>query len=162
VEAAEGFTVKLFIDTEFTDFSRPDLISIGIVSEDGREFYGERNDFLQVRCSDFVRKVILPQLGHTPDNVYTLPALKGALLEWLKQFTSEAQTIICSNLDDDWVLLTKLLGNDIPRSITYRNIEHNIDDGRLKEYFQASSLTEHHALNDARACRYAYIEARLP
>ncbi len=36
----------LFLDTEFTDFQQPDLISIGLVSECGsHEFYAERNDF---------------------------------------------------------------------------------------------------------------------
>ena len=34
----------VFLDTEFTDFVRPDLISIALVSEDGREFYTERTN----------------------------------------------------------------------------------------------------------------------
>lgn len=39
-------TMILFLDTEFTDFQQPDLISIGLVSECGsHEFYAERNDF---------------------------------------------------------------------------------------------------------------------
>jgi len=29
----------VFFDTEFTDFVQIDLISIGLVTEDGREFY---------------------------------------------------------------------------------------------------------------------------
>jgi len=32
---------KIFIDTEFTDFIDPQLISIGLVSEFGEEFYAE-------------------------------------------------------------------------------------------------------------------------
>lgn len=35
----------IFLDTEFTDFARPDLISLALVSEDGREFYAERIDY---------------------------------------------------------------------------------------------------------------------
>jgi len=30
-----------FIDTEFTDLSRPQLLSLGMVSKDGDEFYVE-------------------------------------------------------------------------------------------------------------------------
>ena len=32
----------IFLDTEFTNFVRPNLISIALVSEDGQEFYAER------------------------------------------------------------------------------------------------------------------------
>ncbi len=36
----------IFLDTEFTDFIDCDLISIGMVSEDGRHFfYAEREDY---------------------------------------------------------------------------------------------------------------------
>ena len=36
----------IFLDTEFTDFpeSECDLIAIGLVAEDGREFYAELTD----------------------------------------------------------------------------------------------------------------------
>lgn len=42
---------RLFLDTEFTDFIDCEMISIGIVREDGREFYAERNDFDTAKCS---------------------------------------------------------------------------------------------------------------
>ena len=35
----------VFLDTEFTDFTSPDLISIALVAEDGREFYAELDDY---------------------------------------------------------------------------------------------------------------------
>jgi len=53
-------TFRLFVDTEFTDFIDCELLSIGIVSEDGREFYGERSDVDLTRCSDFARVAVLP------------------------------------------------------------------------------------------------------
>ena len=34
----------VFLDTEFTKFNSPDLISLALVAEDGREFYAERTD----------------------------------------------------------------------------------------------------------------------
>lgn len=45
----------VFLDTEFTAFVRPDLISIALVAEDGREFYAERTDYYREDCSDFVK-----------------------------------------------------------------------------------------------------------
>ena len=56
----------VFLDTEFTDFVRPDLISLALVSEDGREFYAERTDYRKDECSDFVRETVLPLLGRVP------------------------------------------------------------------------------------------------
>ena len=35
----------VFLDTEFTDFAKPDLISLALVAEDGREFYAECTDY---------------------------------------------------------------------------------------------------------------------
>ena len=55
--------MRLFVDTEFTDLLDCELLSIGIVSEDGREFYGERSDVDLARCGDFGRVAVLPQLG---------------------------------------------------------------------------------------------------
>jgi len=33
--------LKVFIDTEFTDFLDPQLISIGLVAQSGEKFYAE-------------------------------------------------------------------------------------------------------------------------
>lgn len=53
----------VFIDTEFTNFVRPDLISIGLVAEYGREFYAERTDYRSGECSSFVRETVLVVLA---------------------------------------------------------------------------------------------------
>jgi hypothetical protein len=45
----------VFLDTEFSDFTRPDLISLALVAEDGREFYAERTDYTATRCTEFVQ-----------------------------------------------------------------------------------------------------------
>jgi len=67
--------MRVFVDTEFTDFIDCDLISVGLVAEDGREFYGERSDFDMRACSEFVRAAVLPQLGQHPGRVFTRDAL---------------------------------------------------------------------------------------
>lgn len=70
--------VHVYVDTEFTDFLDCELISIGLVADDGREFYGERSDFEQSSCSEFVRAAVLPQLGQYPDRVFTRDSLHRA------------------------------------------------------------------------------------
>src|SRR3569833_3363830 len=78
--------MKLFLDTEFTDFIDCDLIAIGIVSEDGIEFYAERNEVDVGRCSAVVREVVLPLLGKEPAVIGSEEEIGQALKEWLAQF----------------------------------------------------------------------------
>ncbi len=47
--------MRVFLDTEYTNISQPALISIGLVADDGREFYAELTDgWLACDCSPFV------------------------------------------------------------------------------------------------------------
>ena len=55
--------MRVFVDTEFTDFIDCDLVSVALVADDGREFYGERSDFDRASCREFVRAAVLSQLG---------------------------------------------------------------------------------------------------
>ena len=59
----------IFLDTEFTKFSYPDLISLALVAEDGREFYAERTDYRQNECSAFVQETVLGPLQETDHSV---------------------------------------------------------------------------------------------
>ncbi|WP_242665886.1 3'-5' exoribonuclease [Paraburkholderia ginsengiterrae] len=81
--AAGGQDSRYFIDTEFTDFRRCQLISIAVVGENGHEFYGERTDFDPALCSDFVRTVVLPQLGQFDGRAMPFDQLCEALRAWL-------------------------------------------------------------------------------
>lgn len=55
--------MKIFFDTEFTDFQNGKLISAGFVTEAGREFYVELTDTLRERdCTTFVLDTVLPLL----------------------------------------------------------------------------------------------------
>ncbi|WP_312026604.1 hypothetical protein, partial [Ralstonia pseudosolanacearum] len=70
---------RYFVDTEFTDFIDCQLISVAIVGEDGREFYGERTDFELSACSEFVRAAVLPQLGQFPGRSMPAEQLRDEL-----------------------------------------------------------------------------------
>ena len=51
--------MRLFVDTEFTDFIDCDLVSVALVADDGREVYGERSDYDRAICNEFVRAAVL-------------------------------------------------------------------------------------------------------
>ncbi len=55
--------MRYFYDTEFIDDGRTiELISIGVVAEDGREYYGVSSDFDPGRAGPWVRTHVLPKL----------------------------------------------------------------------------------------------------
>jgi 3' exoribonuclease, RNase T-like len=55
--------VRFFYDTEFIEDGRTiDLISIGVVAEDGREYYAVSTEFDPQRAGNWVRMHVLPKL----------------------------------------------------------------------------------------------------
>ena len=95
----------VFLDTEFTDFLRPDLISIALVAEDGSEFYAERTDYCEDDCSDFVRETVLPLLGGVPDTACSRSELTQRLRDWFEQLPEPATIIY--DFESDWRLLAE-------------------------------------------------------
>lgn len=142
--------MRIFIDTEFTDFIDCDLISIALVADDGREFYAERTDFDRHTCSAFVREAVLPQLGQYPGRIFSRASLHAALHEWLEQFGGGT---FCMDFHGDWDLLVDLL-DGVPDDWDAALIWDQADKARLESYFQQFG-GRHHALHDARALRYA-------
>lgn len=63
--------MKYFIDTEFNELIGEDahysptidLISIGIVDDEGRAYYAEHRDFCERLCNPWVKENVLPKLG---------------------------------------------------------------------------------------------------
>jgi hypothetical protein len=147
--------VRLYVDTEFTDFIDCDLISIALVADDGREFYGERSDYGDASCSAFVREAVLPQLGQYPCRVFTREALRAALLVWLDQFASEPERILCFDYGGDWDLLLDLVG-ELPPGWQAQQINTQLDPERSEAYYREHG-GRHHALFDARSNRYAVV-----
>lgn len=73
----------IFLDTEFTDFIDCDLISIGMVTEDGRHlFYAERSDYRRDWENEFVKGAVLPYLGKRPEAICTRDELRLRLWAW--------------------------------------------------------------------------------
>lgn len=63
--------MKIFFDTEFTGLHKDTtLISIGMVSEDGRTFYAELNDYDDSQINDWVRDNVISNLKFAPPKEY--------------------------------------------------------------------------------------------
>ncbi|ACA96028.1 MULTISPECIES: 3'-5' exoribonuclease [Burkholderia cepacia complex] len=147
---------RFFVDTEFTDFEAPQLISLAIVGENGSEFYGECMDYDPARCSDFVRAAVLPQLGRFRGRAMPFDQLRQALRVWIVGIPAASRPVLCYDLQTDLDLLRSLLDGPLPEGWTLEDIRSRIDARRQAEYF-ARHGGEHHALHDARANAYAYI-----
>jgi hypothetical protein len=154
--------MKLFLDTEFTDFVDPDLISIGIVDENGREFYAESTSFRREACSTFVVETVLPLLGQSDTIVGTHQHIAHQLERWLEQYREDG-AVVCVDYQTDWYLFQVLLSQLPKRSnmnfITHDNIWPNLDSQRITQWWSDTQLPQHHALYDAHANRHGYIAA---
>jgi len=144
----------IFLDTEFSNLSQPQLISIGLVSEDNQPFYAELNDFDISGCSDFVKAVVLPQLGKQPELVMDTRTLRLHLSAWLQRY-SESGGVIAYDYDGDWPLFQTAL-SETPPWLAHKNIYHEINDLVVEQFFMDTGLSDHHALHDAMANRFSY------
>ena len=147
---------RFFVDTEFTDFETPQLISLAIVGENGSEFYGECTDYDAARCSDFVRAAVLPQLGRFRGRVMPFDQLRQAVRAWIIGIPATSKPVLCYDLQTDIDLLRLLLDGSFPEGWALKDIRAKIDARRQAEYF-ARHGGEHHALHDARANAYAFV-----
>ena len=154
----------IFLDTEFTDFpeSECDLIAIGLVAEDGREFYAELTDYRQEACSGFVREIVLPLLKQHPTRVDgTQWEVARALNEWLHPY--EQECTVCFDYSTDWYLMEKVLlmlpDEDRPMFLTTKNIWGDLDQQALDWFWLEKDTIgwkPHMALYDAHANKFAY------
>lgn len=153
----------IFLDTEFTKFKDPDLISIALVAEGGSEFYAERTDFAWADCNDFVHATVLPLLGRVPGCTCSSPELTERLRAWFGQLP-EAATVVY-DYEDDWrLLVTALLGRPV-QSVPANLVEkllvggHVLRDPIFEQAFADAftpALPQHHALADGRALMACY------
>lgn len=152
-------SLKIFIDTEFTDFIHTSLISIGMVAESGEEFYAEV-PFPENECSDFVRVAVLPLLGKEPHAACEFEQLRGLILSWIEIVRPRGEEIeICFDYPTDWDLLVDALDYRLPEWCRPRLISANINELLLYSFQKETGLPSHHALYDARANRYAFRES---
>lgn len=126
--------MKIFFDTEFTGLhQKTTLISIGCVSEDGRTFYAEFNDYDNTQLNNWLIENVINNLKYFTDSYITkyekelknyeikgtTNEIKKALERWLSQFDSIEMWSDC--LAYDWVLFNNIFGDafSIPKNVYY-------------------------------------------
>ncbi|MFS2113405.1 hypothetical protein [Herbaspirillum frisingense] len=150
--------LKIFIDTEFTDFIDCHLISLGMVAESGEEFYAEV-PYPDAACSSFVREAVIPLLGMLPNSKCEVKDLKEKVIDWFGLVRSKAEFLeICFDYQTDWDLLADAMDSCVPQWCLPRFIGRNINELLRYSFHKKNKLPEHHALYDARANLYAFRE----
>lgn len=144
------------MDTEFDEDGKTiELISIGIVAEDGRELYLTSSDFDPNRCNDWVKQHVLPHLPSPfdTDKIATRAQIRDRVVEFIGE---DPQPQLWAYFADyDWVVFCQLFGKmvDLPPKIP----RFCLDLKQLCYHYGVSSrdLPEqsgkvHDALEDAR------------
>lgn len=150
--------LKIFIDTEFTDFVAPHLISLGMAAESGEEFYAEV-PYPDKECSAFVREAVIPLLGRIPNSTCTIDELHTKIISWLDIVRNRGEEVeICCDYQTDWDLFIDALDYRVPSWCQMRRVARNINELLRYEFHKKNQLPEHHALYDAMANRYAFRE----
>ena len=126
---------KCFLDCEFTGLHQnTTLISIGIVSECGKTFYAELNDFDPSQVDKWLQDNVIDSMfltrlmkigedGHFWEgcelHACNMETLKVRLEKWLSQFESIEMWSDC--LAYDWMLFCQIFGHafSIPKHVHY-------------------------------------------
>jgi len=164
--------MRVFFDTEFTGLhQKTTLISIGMVDENGRDFYAELIDFDIGQCDDWITENVLDKL--TATNQVTTSKLKKQLQEWFAFYGEEKVYMWSDCLAYDWVLFNNIFGNAfaIPKNIYYIPFDlctllelKGIDPDINREKYAGNlvSHNKHNSMHDAhviRACVDKAMEA---
>ena len=150
--------MRYFLDTEFyEDGQTIDLISIGVVCEDGREFYAVSQDAQLHRVSEWVRANVLPHLPKYGDPAWQKRATIAANLKAFMH--DEKPEVWAYYADYDWVALCQLFGTmmGLPGRFPKfcRDLKQlSVDVGSPKH--PPDPEGEHNALVDARWNRDLY------
>jgi len=147
--------MKIWFDTEFIEDGKTiDMISIGMVREDGQTFYAESAECDHDLASPWVKENVLVHL-------------QGGRFDWSRReiaaaivaFAGEKPEFWAYYADYDWVVLCQLFGTmmQLPEGwpMYCRDVKQlcdSIGNPKLPE----QSTTEHHALADAKWTKEAW------
>lgn len=152
---------KFFFDTEFFENGPENpikFISIGIVSEDGDEYYAVSSEFNEDDLSDWLRENVLPKLEDDSIERKSNEQIAKEIVD----FVGEDPEFYANFASYDWVVLCQLYGTmmDLPdtwpmfvRDIQQIREDLNVDNDKLPKQ---DEKTNHNALSDARHDREVY------
>lgn len=151
--------MRFFLDTEFIERGalHPIVpISIGIVSENGDEYYAEFSDVDWSMASDWVLANVKPHLRGYPKN-------KEEIAQEIIEFVGESPEFWAYYADYDWVLFCQLYGKmiDLPKTwpmfcLDIKQFMYHVGIERPEE-MMVQNYQEHDALADAHWNRGAFL-----
>jgi len=145
--------MRYWFDTEFHDDGHNlALISIGVVAEDGREYYAVSADYDSMRATDWLARNVLPHLGTVERK--SRQRIRQELQEFFSVGTRPEFWADCGEYD--WIILRQLFGTltDWPESWPWLALD--IEQWRLQSGappFPPQPEGRHNALADARYTR---------
>ncbi|MDB5531540.1 MAG: hypothetical protein JWR51_4643 [Devosia sp.] len=147
--------MKFWFDTEFIEDGKTiDLISIGIVAEDGRTYYAESAECDHSRAGEWVKANVLSMLVAGD---YLKP--RAHIAADIVAFVGEKPEFWAYYADYDWVALCQLYGTmmDLPKGwpMYCRDIKQLCDSMGNPRLPQQTG-TEHNAMQDAQWNRQAW------
>ena len=173
--------MKIFFDTEFTGLHQETtLISIGLVAENGRQFYAEFTDYDEDQIDDWLQENVIDNLiyhdsaprsytdgahtGRVGDRSYVAQQLE----QWFKSLNANRFEMWSDCLAYDWVLFCQLWGGalNVPKWIYYIPFDlstlfkiYDVDPDISREDFSgwvAKDKNKHNALWDAKVIKACY------
>jgi hypothetical protein len=152
--------VHIFFDTEFTQLSHEaKLISVGLISEDGKEFYAELSDTWDPsNCSEFVKCEVLPHLEGGVA-LMTLAELCLRMGNWLESFEVPV-SLVTDAPTWDWPWIDYIFCEKHLRPVNLESTPEffSSKESKLQSLRQNYNLQIHNALDDARVLRMAWLE----
>ncbi|MFZ4538196.1 3'-5' exoribonuclease domain-containing protein [Propionivibrio sp.] len=158
----------IFLDTEFTGLDQitPDLISIALVDETGREFYAELPPAsYRAQLSEWSHENVVCHLWGGK-HIQTVEQIRGRILPWITA-TQDRSMIVTNCPDADFTLLKRVL-LDWPKNLAKESLLFNswsTGDNKqpalevlMARYF-TPARPQHHALHDAHALRLGMMHA---
>jgi uncharacterized protein YrzB (UPF0473 family) len=155
----------IFFDTEFSSlYETPKLISIGLISEDGKhEFYAELTDtYKQNDLSEFALSYVIPLLSE--EMMLSKHQLNIHLKQWIESFDIEVM-LASDNYSWDWPFIQEIFHEDSwPKNLNSECFLLNMNYMKNADiYYDAVQnsyelgLKKHHALDDAKANRLGWL-----
>ena len=165
--------MKVFFDTEFTGLHQDTtLISIGLIAENGKTFYGQFSDYDREQVDGWIKENVIGNLPATPQELYATADMvfygcreqvASGLKTWLSQFDEVEMWSDC--LSYDWVLFNQLFGHafDIPDNVYYIPFDictlfkiKGVDPDINREEFAEMKGVKHNAMHDAKVIHACY------
>lgn len=162
--------MRFWFDTEFIDDGQSiDLISIGIVAEDGRRYYAVSLDANYDNAGEWVKANVLPLLPSRPETInYSDPSVSSRIKEegllWrtrsqiaidLLDFLGSSPEMWAYFADYDWVVFCQIFGSmmDLPTGYPMycRDLKQECDRLGFADF--PLQENEHNALSDAVWCK---------